>query len=54
MRLPNRDETAEYLKEVINQYNKNPEYVNHTYTKQEAIDALNRHYKDIYVKINLD
>ena len=40
--------------EIINQYSKNPEYVNAFYTKQEAVDALNRHYKNRYIKINLD
>jgi len=49
-----QDEKAEQLKEIINQYSKNPEYVNAFYTKQEAVDALNRHYKNRYIKINLD
>lgn len=52
--MQNRDEKAEQLREIINQYSKNPEYVNAFYTKQEAIDALNRHYKNRYIKINLD
>lgn len=52
--MQNRDEKAEQLKEIINQYSKNPEYVNVFYTKQEAVDALNRHYKNRYIKINLD
>ena len=54
MRMQNRDEKAEQLKEIINQYSKNPEYVNAFYTQQEAVDALNRHYKNRYIKINLD
>jgi hypothetical protein len=54
MRIQNRDEKAEQLREIINQYSKNPEYVNAFYTKQEAVDALNRHYRNRYIKINLD
>ena len=52
--MQNRDEKAEQLKEIINQYSKNPEYVNAFYTQHEAVDALNRHYKNRYIKINLD
>lgn len=52
--MQNRDEKAEQLKEIINQYSKNPEYVNAFYTQQETVDALNRHYKNRYIKINLD
>lgn len=52
--MQNRDEKADQLREIINQYSKNPEYVNTFYTKQEAVDALNRHYKNRYIKINLD
>lgn len=52
MRMPNRDERAEYLKEIINNYSRNPEYTNNKYTKQEAIEALNEHYKKSY--LNLD
>lgn len=48
--MQNRDEKAEQLKEIINQYSKNPEYVNAFYTKQEAVDALNRHYKQSGVR----
>ena len=51
--MQNRDEKAEQLKEIINQYSKNPEYVNAFYTKQEAVDALNRHYKNRYIKVYL-
>ena len=51
--MQNRDEKAEQLKEIINQYSKT-EYVNAFYTKQEAVDALNRHYRNRYIKINLD
>lgn len=54
MRHKNQDEIAEQLKEIINNYSRNPEYVNAFYTKQEAIDALNRHYRNRYIKINLD
>ena len=43
--MQNRDEKADQLREIINQYSKNPEYVNAFYTKQEAVDALNRHYR---------
>ena len=42
-------ETAEQLREIINKYSSNPEYVNAFYTKQEAIDALNRYYKQRYL-----
>ena len=52
--MQNRDEKADQLREIINQYSKNPEYVNEFYTKQEAVDALNRHYRNRYIKINLD
>lgn len=53
MRIQNRDESGA-TEEIINQYSKNPEYVNAFYTKQEAVDALNRHYRNRYIKINLD
>lgn len=52
MRHRNQDEIAEQLKEIINNYDRNPEYVNAFYTKQEAIDALNRHYKLRYLKFD--
>lgn len=52
MRRRNQDEIAEQLREIINQYNRNTEYVNAFYTKQEAIDALNRHYKLRYLKFD--
>ena len=52
MRHRNQDEIAEQLKEIINNYSRNPEYVNAFYTKQEAIDALNRHYKQRYLKFD--
>lgn len=52
MRYSNRDEIAEQLKEIINNYSRNPEYINAFYTKQEAIDALNRHYKTRYLKLD--
>lgn len=52
MRHKNQDEIAEQLKEIINNYSRNPEYVNVFYTKQEAIDALNRHYKLRYLKFD--
>jgi len=47
-------ETAEQLREIINKYSSNPEYVNAFYTKQEAIDALNRYYKQRYLNFKLD
>ena len=53
MRHKNQDEIAEQLKEIINNYSRNPEYVNMFYTKQEAVDALNRHYKLRYIKYDL-
>lgn len=52
MRHKNKDEIAEQLKEIINNYSRNPEYVNAFYTKQEAIDALNRYYKLRYLKFD--
>ena len=52
MRHKNQDEIAEQLKEIINNYSRNPEYVNAFYTKQEAIDALNRHYKLRYINFD--
>lgn len=52
MRHKNQDEIAEQLKEIINNYSRNPEYVNAFYTKQEAIDALNRHYKLRHLKFD--
>lgn len=52
--MQNRDEKLEQLREIINQYSKNPEYTNMMYTQQEAVDALNQHYKDKYIKTNLD
>lgn len=50
--MQKQDEIAEQLKEIINSYSKNPEYVNAFYTKQEAVDALNRHYKQRYIKFD--
>lgn len=43
------DEVAVYLREVINNYSINPEYVNQQYTQQQAIDRLNLHYKETYL-----
>lgn len=54
MRNRSNDEYAEYLKEVINKYEKDPEYVNPHLSKQQALDNLEKHYKSIYFNLNLD
>lgn len=40
------------LREIINNYARNPEYVNQTYTQQQAIEALDAHYKKQYLKLD--
>ena len=53
-RHSNRDEKAEQLREIINNYAKNPEYVNTQYTMQEAVQALNDHIRRQYFRIKQD
>lgn len=52
MRYSNRDEKAEELREIINNYARNPEYINPRYTQQQAIEALDNHYKRQYLKLD--
>ena len=52
MRHRNQDEISEQLKEIINNYDRNPEYVNMFYTKQESIDDLNIKNKLRYIKFD--
>lgn len=48
------DEVAERLREIINNYAKNPEYTNSEYTMQEAVTALNDHIRRQYFRIKQD
>lgn len=49
-----RKEKILQLKEIINNYNRNPEYVNAFLSRQQAEDALRDCYKDRYIHLRLD
>lgn len=53
MRNQNRDEKAEQLKEMINNYRRNPEFVGFL-SLEEAKEELEKHYKSRYIKHRID
>lgn len=53
MRNQNRDEKAERLKEMINNYEHNPEFVGFI-SLEQAKKELARHYKSRYLKNKID
>lgn len=53
MRHKNQDEKAEQLKEMINNYKLNPEFVGFL-SLEEAKKELERQYKDSYLKHRID
>lgn len=51
--MQNRDEKAEQLKEMINNYRRNPEFVGFV-SLEEAKEELEKHYKSRYLKHRID
>lgn len=51
--MQNKDEKVEQLKEMINNYRRNPEFVGFI-SLEQAQKELERHYKSRYLKNRID